>query len=495
MALCLGVKKQADKRPFQICLSLFLCPTGLEYLDVRTPGRCILSQQHRFSKLDSSWRVKLATANSSPLPMGLLLSPTVHLYPPPPRFRTQQHVGLQRCRRCRAYINTYCRFAPHTAAGQTWTCALCEAQQPFQSEVNQYVQPAASPDGGPQLAALPVELACKVIETVTPSSSHAAVLPQTVFPASEKPSITAGIHPRSTGEGLNYVFVVDRHIAKTDLGDLKRQLTTLLRDLPPQAGLALLAFSNTVTLFDLTAKGVASGLVVTGETGPTLESLEGYLQSAGSSLPTVASSLDTFLDCIDSLEQSASSLSDQKLFSPRAIGPAVEWTLAMVEAGREVDRLRRESLASKQPNGHSSSSPNSSGSLSSPSAFAFTQLILLTSGAPDFGPGEVTMSDSETSSPENEDAITYWSSLGQRCHLSHLQIDMIAQGLGNFGVRVVRKCVDQSGGSISLHKSLPLPPPAAPPPPVATHFSPICAPFSSVRSVIPGEWRYAGALV
>lgn len=378
---------------------------------------------------------EMAVANRSPLPLGMLFSPAVHLHPAPPRY----HANLQHCARCQTMINSYCRILPPTTPNgqQQWVCALCQKQQPFRSEINQFIQPMPlqTADGAPTpiSAPMPAEVALRVIETVTPSSANAAILPPSVFPASIR-GVDVG-HPRSTGAGLNYIFLIDRTIPKSDFADLKRRLTSVVKSLPPDAGLALLTFSNTVTIYDLSQVGVAATSVLAGDSSPTIEALEEFIQERGILLTRVSKAVDTFLDCMESLEQSSTTVDQQKLLNPRAMGPAVEWSTAIVQAGREYDRI-------------AASSPSSSSS-SRIGSFCFTQLVVLTSGPPDFGPGETTF---EVDTHENRLAKQYYTDLGERARSSHLQIDYLTHGMGNFSVPIVRKLVSPTGGSVYMHK-------------------------------------------
>ena len=103
-------------------------------------------------------------------------------------------------------------------------------------------------------------------------------------------------------------------------------------------------------------------------------------------------------------------------------------------AGRELDQLTR-------------GSGRSGGSSAS---FAFSQALLLTSGPPDFGPGETTL---EEHTAENAAAASFFHGAGTRARAINLQYDYSCQGGANFSAAIVRKLVDPSGGAVYMHKS------------------------------------------
>jgi hypothetical protein len=86
----------------------------------------------------------------------------------------------------------------------------------------------------------------------------------------------------------------------------------------------------------------------------------------------------------------------------------------------------------------------------SSSSHSFTHVLVLTSGPPDFGPGQTTL---EVSTPENESAIAYYTALGHRARTNHMQVEYVAQGMGHFAAPIVRKLVEPTGGSIYLQKA------------------------------------------
>jgi hypothetical protein len=422
-----------------------------------------------------------SVSSASPLPMGALLSPTLHLHPAPPRFQQP----LQMCRACGAAINLYCDMQQQPLrSGSTasptgtheqmqWVCSFCRVAQPFRSRINKSVVRVQAPsaDGAGRPAAppvsTPVELAVKVVEFVRPAVPGATVLPPTVFPASAAPApsspnasngTTASVHPRGSGSGLNYAFVLDRHIDKAEASLLRRSLATFVRDeLPPEAGLALLSFGATVSVYDLRAKGVAASHVFTGLTGPSVEDLEIYLAQHGAVWPTVQEVRDQFVECLESFEQSCVASEQQKLLmQPRAMGAAAEWVSALVHAGREYDNMQREMMvaaAAAAAANSSSPSPSSSTAAAADSyrpSFCFTHALLLVSGPPDLGPGATTL---HSPSLENAHASLYYAELGLRARAANLQFDYCAAGMGHFAAPLVRRLVEPSGGQVFLHKS------------------------------------------
>ena len=392
---------------------------------------------------------QMDVARASPLPMGVLFSPAVHLHPAPPRFQKP----LQECRVCKASVNLYCRMvaAAPGLASPKWICALCQASQPFVSEIGQFVQAqqisrGASSGGGGGGASpkftTPVELAYKVVESVWPASRGAAILPPTVLPASASPRAGfAPSHPRGTGQGLNYLFVIDRNLSKSSMAALKSSLVQAVRELPPDAGLALLSFHNTVAIYDLTQKGVAACEVFSGESSPALEDLEAHFGTAGVQLPRVKECAEVFGECLDAMEQGCSSQAGQeRVMAPRALGAAAEWVLALVQAGREVDDAAASAALS-------SSSPARSPSVP---AFSFAHTFLLTSGAPDFGPGATTL---QSASAENDAAESFYTELGSRMRQAHVQVEVMCQGGSHFSIPIVRKLCEPTGGGVYMHNS------------------------------------------
>jgi hypothetical protein len=248
-----------------------------------------------------------AVAEACPLPLGVLLAPAVHLYPQPPQLER----APQCCRVCGACVNLYCKLQPGTGGTHRWTCVLCGTEQTFVPATQHLVQqpshaPYANgsgssgawqppPSPSPAIAAdvaLPPEFAFKVLESVQPAAPGAALLPPTVFPASASAARNGAAslpfpqplpHPRGTGSGLNYFFVLDRNLPRSECSALKRSLGSLVRTLPPHAGLALLSFGNVVSVYDLrAAPGVAACDVFSGEQGPGLEEFEGFIEQHGS---------------------------------------------------------------------------------------------------------------------------------------------------------------------------------------------------------------------
>jgi hypothetical protein len=347
---------------------------------------------------------------------------------------------VQTCTGCHAWINPYCTLVAPSAQQQQqqqWICALCRTRQPFESRINQYVQASpVTPMVGQQSSAyassMPVELAYKVLETVTPASQHAAILAPTVFPASSRLTTAPSATPLASGGGLNFIFIVDRATAPSDFAHLRQSLTVLLAHLPPDAGLALMSFSDSVTLYDLTQSTVASGHIFTGTMGPTVEEIDNHLQTHGVILPRVSAVSDHLLSCLETMEQrSAASYAslEQRTFTPRAIGAALEWALAIVHAGREYDRMLR-----------TASSPSAGAQAS---AFAFTRILLLTSGPPDFGPGPTR------EVPNDSDA--YYAALGSSARRNSVVVDYFAVGLNQYASSSLRKLTDPSGGSVYLY--------------------------------------------
>ena len=233
---------------------------------------------------------------TSNIPFGVSLTPSLHLHDPPPRYASAH---IQACQQCDARVNQFCRFTTNNNQPQ-WTCVLCQTQQVFRSHINQYVTTHSPSPNTSNPSTLPVEFALPLIETVEPLTPNAAIFPPTVFPPSAPTNpATNGferIHPRSTGAGLNYAIIIDRNIPKADFIEFKRSLITLIKELPSDAGISLITFAHTVTIYDLTQNGIAAGNVQSGETGPTMEAMEEIIQEQGSDIDSTNNTLASY-DC------------------------------------------------------------------------------------------------------------------------------------------------------------------------------------------------------
>jgi hypothetical protein len=436
------------------------------------------------SEFFSSYSIpnQVSVATESPLPMGALVSPAVHLHPAPQRFTA----APQECATCGASVNLYSRLVPvpQTAGQQyegahAWVCTLCSATQLWASRINHFVSSgsatpalstpsAASPayqSPTTQAALVPVELAHKVLESVTPVSPSAAALGPTVFPSSvaANRAVTHG-NPRSTGAGQNFFFVLDRNISRAECTEMVRSINHLVsNDLPADAGLFLITFGHTVALYDLRVKNstLAAAQIFPGDTPPTIEDLETYISEAEDAagrrlvnpmaLPRVSAAKDQLSDALDAFEQSAAALEAQKLLQPRALGAAVEWALAIVSAGREGDRLLTQRLNNSAGK---TAAPNSEPALDEElppgSSFMHSTILILTSGPPDFGPGETTL---ESSTAENSRAAEFFAAVGARARKLNTEIHYACAGQGFFAAHIVRKMVEKAGGEVFLHKT------------------------------------------
>lgn len=265
----------------------------------------------------------LEDADSSPLPMGVLLSPAIQLNPPPPTVERSPIV----CSTCGAHL---CLYSKVMARADAWTCTICRKNQSFDGRMD-----AVAFERCP-------ELTRKVVEYVLPSTS---------------PPIESMPPP--------VIFVVDASAPQESLKELRLSIASVLPDLHPATLIGLITFSSTVALYDLTKPGLASANVIEGEAKPTTGDIKFLLHGhSGVGVSPLADCEDNLLDCLEAISAAGKEQDSdgEKLLKPRCIGAGVAAALSIVRRIRESNEK-------------------------SPTPFIGSSIVVCTSGACDFGPG------------------------------------------------------------------------------------------------------------
>ncbi|CBZ24346.1 putative protein transport protein Sec23 [Leishmania mexicana MHOM/GT/2001/U1103] len=355
------------------------------------------------------------------IPMSCMYTP-LHLIEP-----SHLVLGAAIDELCCTNCGAFCSVHSQREMGKYWVCLSCKRRNSFQNNT-------AITEQHPALMYETVEfvLANPPTPVVTPP-------PQQPAPA--------------------FIFVVDTCISSGEMASLRTSLLESLQHLPRNALVGLISFGATVSVWEL---GANSGVAISkcyllrGNTANPPDSLQSLLQVSenhpvrGRLLAPLCDVEAVLTSSIEELEEDGAAVPSSKR-PLRATSTAVEAATYLMEA------LAPPQMATQQQ--HVLYGKHVKAATAPGSNVKMGKILLFTGGPCTRGPGAVVSTDKadmmrfhrdiiEGDTPYYEAAFSFYNALEPRLIAANTCLDVFAQSLDQVGVMEMRRCIDNTGGTL-----------------------------------------------
>ncbi|KAG5485622.1 hypothetical protein LSCM4_06578 [Leishmania orientalis] len=267
------------------------------------------------------------------------------------------------------------------------------------------------------------------------------------------------VTPPAPQSSLAFIFVVDTCIPSVEVASLRTSLLESLRHLPRSALVGFISFGSTVSVWELGAKcgvEIRKCYLLRGNVANSVDALQGMLQVSeshpvrGRLLAPLCDVEATLTSLIEELEEDGAAVLSSKR-PLRATSTAVEAATYLMEA------LAPPPMAAQQQYvqyGNSVKAATASGANTK-----MGKILLFTGGPCTRGPGAVVSTDKadmmrfhrdiiEGDTPYYEAAFSFYNALEPRLIAANACLDVFAQSLDQVGVMEMRRCIDNTGGTL-----------------------------------------------
>ena len=368
------------------------------------------------------------------IPMSCMYTP---LYPIEPN-----HIVLGACvdelccKNCGAFCNVHCQ----RVEGQYWVCLSCKRRNAF--AVNS-----------------------SIFEQQQQQQQHPALLYETVeyvLPPAQ-PHLTQQLDTAA----LAFIFVVDTCIPSGEMASLRTSLLESLRELPRNTLVGLISFGATVSVWELNSADAASACsmrkcyLLRGNTANSAAALQTMLQVSnahpvrGRLLAPLREVEATLVSLIEELEEDGAAVPASKR-PLRATSTAVEAATYLMEA-LAPPYLSPQQLQAMY--GNDSKAAATAAAAVASATVKMGKILLFTGGPCTRGPGAVISTDKadmmrfhrdiiEGDTPYYAAAFNFYNMLEPRLTAANASLDVFAQSLDQVGVMEMRRCINNTGGSL-----------------------------------------------
>ncbi|GET86447.1 protein transport protein sec23, putative [Leishmania tarentolae] len=305
-------------------------------------------------------------------------------------------------------------------------------------------------------------LSCKRRNSFPPNTAiteqHPALMYETVeFVLANPP--TPVLAPTQSQVAPAFIFVVDTCIPSGEMASLRTSLLESLQHLPRNALVGLITFGATVSVWELGAHfGVTMSkcYLLRGNTANPPESLQSMLQ-VSESHPVRGRLLAPLCDVEAVLTSLIQELAEDDAAVPsskrplRATSTAVEAATYLMEAltPPQITAQQQYALYGKGMKAPAAPANNSK----------MGKILLFTGGPCTRGPGAIVSTDKadmmrfhrdiiEGDTPYYEAAFNFYNALEPRLINANTCLDVFAQSLDQVGVMEMRRCIDNTGGTL-----------------------------------------------
>ncbi|KPA75921.1 putative Protein transport protein Sec23 [Leptomonas pyrrhocoris] len=342
------------------------------------------------------------------------------------------------CKNCGAFCNVHSQ----RVEGQYWVCLSCKRRSTFSAR-------SAITERHPALQ-------YETVEYVLPPA---------------QPQLSQYIDTRAPA----FIFVVDTCIPSGEMASLRTSLLESLQQLPRNTLVGLISFGATVAVWELDpgSSGSSSGkshtvpspmrkcYLLRGNTANTPEALQAMLQVSaahpvrGRLLAPLHAVEATLVSLIAELEEDGAAVPASKR-PLRATSTAVEVATYLMEA-LAPPHLSPQQLQTLY--GNDSKAAATAAAAIASATVKMGKILLFTGGPCTRGPGAVTSTDKadmmrfhrdiiEGDTPYYAAAFNFYNSLEPRLTAANACLDVFAQSLDQVGVMEMRRCIDNTGGSL-----------------------------------------------
>ncbi|CAM37235.2 putative protein transport protein Sec23 [Leishmania braziliensis MHOM/BR/75/M2904] len=355
------------------------------------------------------------------IPMSCMYTP---LYPiEPSHLVLGAAIDELCCTNCGAFFSLHSQ----REMGKYWVCLSCKRRNSFQNNT-----------------------------AVT--EQHPALMYETVEFVLADPQ-TQGVVSPQLQPAPAFIFVVDMCIPSGEMASLRTSLLESLQHLPRDALVGLISFGATVSVWELGTKfGVAlrKCYLLRGSTANTADSLKSMLQ-VSESHPVWGRLLAPLCDVEAVLTLLIKELEEEDAAVPsskrplRATSTAVEAATYLMEALAPPQRTAQQQYALYSRGVRGAAAPEGS--------LKMGKILLFTGGPCTRGPGAVVSTDKadmmrfhrdiiEDETPYYDAAFSFYNALEPRLIAVNTCLDVFAQSLDQVGVMEMRRCIDNTGGTL-----------------------------------------------
>lgn len=333
------------------------------------------------------------------------------------------------CKNCGAF----CSVHSQRVQGQYWMCLSCKRRNAF------------APNS-------------------TISDQHPALLYETVeyVLPTPQPQLMQMLDPSAPA----FIFVVDTCIPSGEMDSLRTSLLESLQHLPRNTLVGFISFGATVSVWELGSSTAAPCLMrkcylLRGNTANPSEALQGMLQVSsthpvrGRLLAPLREVEATLVSLIEELEADGAAVPASKR-PLRATSTAVEAATYLMEA-LGPPHLSPQQLQAMY--GNDSKAAAAAAAAVARATMKMGKILLFTGGPCTRGPGAVISTDKadmmrfhrdiiEGDTPYYTAAFSFYNALESRLTAANACLDVFAQSLDQVGVMEMRRCIDNTGGSL-----------------------------------------------
>ncbi|KPI88100.1 putative Protein transport protein Sec23 [Leptomonas seymouri] len=368
------------------------------------------------------------------IPMSCMYTP---LYPiEPSHMVLGASVDELCCKNCGAFCNVHCQ----RVEGQYWVCLSCKRRNAFTAN-------SSISDQHPSLLYETVEY------VLPPAQPHLTQHIDTSAPA--------------------FIFVVDTCIPSGEMASLRTCLLESLQHLPRNTLVGLISFGATVSVWELSTGDSSTQhaapcpmrkcYVLRGNMANPPETLQSMLQVSsahpvrGRLLAPLHEVESTLVSLMEELEEDGTPVPASKR-PLRATSTAVEAATYLMEALAPPHLSPRQLQAMY---GNDSKAATTAAAAIARATVKMGKILLFTGGPCTRGAGAVTSTDKadmmrfhrdiiEGDTPFYAAAFDFYSALEPRLTAANACLDVFAQSLDQVGVMEMRRCIDNTGGSLII---------------------------------------------
>jgi protein transport protein SEC23 len=339
------------------------------------------------------------------------------------------------CKNCGAFCNMHSQ----RVEGQYWVCLSCKRRNAFMANSSISEQHPA--------------LLYETVEYVLPPA---------------QPQLMQHVDTSAPA----FIFVVDTCIPSGEMASLRTSLLESLQQLPRHTLVGLISFGAMVSVWEL-GSGTAGPnaapcpvrkcYLLRGNTANPAEALQGMLQVSnahpvrGRLLAPLHEVEATLISLIEELEEDGAPVPASKR-PLRATSTAVEAATYLMEA-LAPPHLSPQQLQAMY--GNDSKAASAAAAAVAASSVKMGKILLFTGGPCTRGPGAVVSTDKadmmrfhrdiiEGETPYYAAAFNFYSALEPRLTAANACLDVFAQSLDQVGVMEMRRCIDNTGGSLVI---------------------------------------------
>ncbi|CAJ1986707.1 protein transport protein SEC23 [Leishmania donovani] len=355
------------------------------------------------------------------IPMSCMYTP-LHLIEP-----SHLVLGAAIDELCCANCGAFCSMHSQREMGKYWVCVSCKRRNSFQSNT-----------------------------AIT--EQHPALMYETVeFVLANPP--TPVVAPPQPQPAPAFIFVVDTCIPSGEMASLRTSLLESLQYLPRNALVGLISFGATVSVWEL---GASSGVAISkcyllrGNTANPPDSLQSMLQVSenhpvrGRLLAPLCDVEAALTSLIEELEEDGAAVPSSKR-PLRATSTAVEAATYLMEALAPPQMTAQQQYVLYGKHVKAATAPGGNVKMG--------KILLFTGGPCTRGPGAVVSTDKadmmrfhrdiiEGDTPYYEAAFNFYNALEPRMIAANTCLDVFAQSLDQVGVMEMRRCIDNTGGTL-----------------------------------------------